>query len=55
MENGRHFGFLSGCAAQDVRATLQEITCTTMLLLEGNFSYFLLRTKKLGGQIRREP
>ena len=22
MENGRHFGFLSGCAAQDVRATL---------------------------------
>ena len=24
MENGRHFGFLSGCAAQDVRATLGQ-------------------------------
>ena len=25
MENGRHFGFLSGCAAQDVRATLRRM------------------------------
>ena len=24
MENGRHFGFFSGCAAQDVRATIRR-------------------------------
>ena len=36
---------------------LKEITCTTMLLLEGNFSpfFFFWEQKKLGGQIRREP
>ena len=27
VENGRHFGFLSGCAAQDVQATLIVCEC----------------------------
>ena len=33
---------------------LKEITCTTMLLFEGNFSAFFENKQKLGGQIRRE-
>ena len=35
MENGRHFGFLSGCAAQDVRATL-TLTKARSYLFEVN-------------------
>ena len=34
MENGRHFGLLSGCAAQDVRATL--IAILQLRLFKGN-------------------
>ena len=43
MENGRHFGFLSGCAAQDVRATLTrspvvEVWHGTMVLARAPLS-----------------
>ena len=51
MKNGRHFGFLSSCAAQDVKATLTQDPLEAILVIFGRralifFVRKLLKKKK---------